>query len=158
MPLERQWANSELTSFLTNWLIRSCAWIGCSKYTCATMLGIHLCRASCTCCLHNQCPTCTWTLLYYDLFLAARSAPSQLCLHDTACSGRSYMMEYTERVQKEASEASPCLYSLIIMHVTVIAWWVYYRNTDHQGKASFQWLSPDTVLFFLPRQGLCPQH
>ena len=43
----------------------------------------------------------------YDLFLAARSAPSQLCLHDTACSECSYMMEYTERVQQGVSEASP---------------------------------------------------
>ena len=49
----------------------------------------------------------TRTLLYYDLFLAARSAPSQLCLHNSACSGCSYMMEYTERVQQGASEASP---------------------------------------------------
>ena len=63
------------------------------------------CYASCACCLHNQCPTCTRTLLYYDLFLAAKSAPSQLCvyLHETACSGCSYMMEYTERVHRRAS-------------------------------------------------------
>ena len=50
------------------------------------------------------------TLLYYDLFLAARSAPSQLRLHDNTYSGYSCMMEYsTEQVQHGASEASPLL-------------------------------------------------
>ena len=59
--------------------------------------------------------TCTETLLYYELSLAARAAPSQLCLQDKACSGCSYMMEYyTERMQQGASEASPpaCMYYL----------------------------------------------
>ena len=47
---------------------------------------------SCTRYLHNQCPTystCTQTLLYYEpsLLIAARAAPSQLCLQDKACSG-----------------------------------------------------------------------
>ena len=52
--------------------------------------------------------TCTQTLLYYELSLAARAAPSQLCLQDKACSGCSYMVEYyTERVQQGASEVSP---------------------------------------------------
>ena len=60
------------------------------------------------------------TLLYYvyDLFLAARSAPSQLCfIYDTACSGCSYMMEYTERVQQGASEASPLLVLISLPHI-----------------------------------------
>ena len=78
----------------------------------------HHARAAC---LHNQCRTCTQTLLYYDLFLAARSAPSQLCLYDTACSGCSYMMEYIERVQQGASEASPpaCIYYLATMYLPI---------------------------------------
>ena len=47
-------------------------------------------------------------LLYYELSLAARVAPSQLCLQDKACSGYSYMMEYyTEWVQQGARFARP---------------------------------------------------
>ena len=70
------------------------------------------------CCFHNQCPTCSRTLLYYDLFLAARSAPSQLCLHDIACSGCSYM-EYTEQVQQGAGEANPpaCIYNYYPVYI-----------------------------------------
>ena len=45
--------------------------------------------------------------LYYDLFLAARSVPSQLCLHDTAYSGCSYMVEYIERVSAAGGEPPP---------------------------------------------------
>ena len=41
------------------------------------------------------------------LSLAARATPLQLCLQDKTCSGCSYMMEYTERVQQGASKASP---------------------------------------------------
>ena len=52
-------------------------------------------------------PYIVQALLYYELSLAARAAPSQLCLQDKACSGSSYMMEYyTEQVQQGASEAS----------------------------------------------------
>ena len=64
--------------------------------------------------------TCTQTLLYYELSLAARAAPSQLCLQDKACSGCSYMMEYyTEWVQQGASEANPpaCIYYILLLHV-----------------------------------------
>ena len=44
----------------------------------------------------------------YELFLAARSAPSQLCLYyDTACSGCNYMMECIEQVQQGGREVSP---------------------------------------------------
>ena len=64
---------SELTSFLANWLIRSRAWTGCSKCACATMLCSSM-RVLFT----NALRTYTRTLLYYDLFLAVRSAPSQL--------------------------------------------------------------------------------
>ena len=50
---------------------------------------------------------------YYDLFLAARSAPSQLCLHDTACSGCSYTMLYIYRTGAaggERSEPPACIF------------------------------------------------
>ena len=69
--------------------------------------------------LHSKC---TQTLLYYELSLAARAAPSQLCLQDKACSGCSYMMEYyTERVQQGANEASPLPPAYIYVYILVRA-------------------------------------
>ena len=53
------------------------------------------------------------------LSLAARSAPSQLCLQDNTCSGCSYMMEYyTQQVQQGVSEASPPAFICIILQST----------------------------------------
>ena len=44
----------------------------------------HHTNATCIINALHTCSTCNQTLLYYELSLAARTVPSQLCLHDNA--------------------------------------------------------------------------
>ena len=70
-------------------------------------------------------------LLDYDLFLVARSAPSQLCLHDTACSGCSYTMLYIYRTGAAGGKRSepPCLYFYISLFAR--ASWCDHAHAAH---------------------------
>ena len=79
-------------------------------------------------------------LLFYDLSLAARSAPSQLC-YDSACSGCSYVMEYTEWVQQEATEASHPACNIIELWATpediIFIWACIVTRGGKDDKARF---------------------